>query len=69
MIYDPEANVLCWEVARGKISHAREFGNFIVHVSKNGKPILIEMLEASKFIGQVDKIRNVKDVKQALATN
>ena len=64
MIYDPEANILCWEVARGEISHVIEFGNFIIHVSKTGKPILIEMLDASKFIGQFDKLKNLKDIKE-----
>ncbi len=69
MLYDPEANILCWEVAKGKISHVREVGNFIIHVSSSGKPILIEILDASKFIGQFDKIKNLKDVKRVLPAN
>ena len=64
MLYDPEANILCWEVAKGEISHVREFGNFIFHLSPAGKPILIEMLEASKFIGQFDKLKDIKDIKK-----
>lgn len=63
MLYDPEANILSWEIAQGEISHAREFGNFIIHLSPAGKPILIEILDASKFIGQFDKIKNIKDIK------
>ena len=69
MLYDSEANILCWEVAKGTISHAREFGNLIIHLSSSGKPILIEILDASKFIGQFDKIKNIKDVKQMLPAN
>jgi len=67
MIYDPDANIISWEVAKGKINHAREFGNFIIHLSSTGKPILIEILEASKFIGQFDKIipEMQKNLKQA----
>jgi uncharacterized protein YuzE len=64
MLYDPEANILCWEISSGRIDHAREIGNFIIHVSSAGKPILIEILEASKFIGQFDKIRDIGDVKK-----
>ena len=64
MIYDSEANIISWETASGKISHAREFGNFIIHLSKTGKPILIEILDASKFIGQLDKIKDLKKIKQ-----
>ena len=69
MIYDPEANVLCWEIAKGKIDHVREIGNFIIHLSKAGKPILLEILDASKFIGQFDKLKNLKDIKKAVPAN
>jgi len=64
MNYDIESNILSWEVAKGKISHAREFGNMIVHLSPAGKPILIEILDASKFIGQVDKLKELSTLKQ-----
>lgn len=63
MQYDIEANILSWEVAKGEISHAREFGNIIIHVSSKGKPILIEILDASKFIGQIDKVKDIKNLK------
>ncbi len=69
MIYDEETNILSWEIANGKISHVREFGNFIIHLSKVGKPILIEILDASKFIGQFDKIKNIKDIKKMMPVN
>lgn len=63
MFYDPEANIISWEMSKGEISHAREFGNFIIHLSPLGKPILIEILEASNFIGQFDKIKGLKNLK------
>lgn len=66
MIYDPEANILCWQIAKGRINHVREVGNFIIHVSRAEKPILIEILDASKFIGQFDKIKDIKDIKRIL---
>jgi len=69
MTYDAESNILNWEVSKGDIDHAIELGNFIIHVSKTKKPILIEILEASKFIGQFDKIKNIKQIKQALPIN
>lgn len=65
MLYDPETNILCWEISKSKISHAREFGNFIIHLSKNGQPVLIEILEASKYIGESDKIK-IKDIKKIM---
>ncbi|PIR13399.1 hypothetical protein COV49_02430 [Candidatus Falkowbacteria bacterium CG11_big_fil_rev_8_21_14_0_20_39_10] len=69
MIYDAEANIICIEIAKGEISHAREFGNFIVHLSKSGKPILVEILDASKFVGQIDKLKTSPEFKQAIAVN
>lgn len=66
MIYDPEANILSVELAKGKITHAREIGNLIIHLSKTGKPILIEILDASDLIGQFEKIGDIKDIKKIL---
>lgn len=59
MHYDPESNIISWEIAKDAISHARLVGNFIIHLSPSGKPVLIEMLDASKFVGQFDKIKSV----------
>lgn len=66
MHYDQESNILSIELARGSISHAREFGNFIIHLSPAGKPVLIEILDANKFVKQFDKVKNIKDLKEAL---
>lgn len=66
MNYDLEANILSWEIGKGKISHAHEFGNFIVHVSRAGKPVLIEILEASNFKSKLGKLETIKQINQAL---
>jgi hypothetical protein len=63
MRYDPEANIILWEIAQGPISHTREIGSFLIHVSSSEKPVLIEILDASKFIGQIDRIKNVGEIK------
>jgi len=57
MLYDLEANILCWELAKDSIYTTKEFGNFIIHLSKVGKPVLIEVLDASKFIGQFNSLQ------------
>jgi len=69
MQYDAETNILCWELGQGDISHVREFGNFIVHLTKSNRPILVEILDASKFVGQLDKLKKSKEFKQAIAVN
>jgi len=69
MYYDPEANIMLWEIGKGRISHAREFGQFIIHLSASGKPLLIEILDASRFVGQFDKIKNAEELKNVMPAN
>ena len=48
--YDVDADVLSMEsVGRTTIDHAEEMGNLVVHFSKQNRPILVEILEASKL--------------------
>lgn len=62
--YDSDADVLALAGAvRGRIDHARELGNFVVHFTKDDRPILIEVLEASKVFGNNPKpLRKMTDL-------
>jgi hypothetical protein len=54
--YDSDADVLALAgTAKGRIDHARELGNFIVHFTKDDRPLLIEVLEASKIFAHSPK--------------
>lgn len=54
--YDPEADVLSWEISKtAKIDYASEMGNVVVHFSKNNLPVLIEILEATKFLKKSER--------------
>jgi len=67
--YDPESDVLNWEVSKSaKIDYASEMGNVIVHFTKNHIPVLIEVLEASKFLKKNIKSLHFtsKDLKKVL---
>jgi len=49
--YDEEADVLMIIVAEeGKLSHAEEVGDLIVHFDENDKPLFIEVLRASRIV-------------------
>jgi len=49
--YDEEADVLTVVVAeKGKLSYAEEVGDIVVHFDENGKPLFLEILNASKII-------------------
>jgi|GEM_PF-1936908 hypothetical protein len=65
MNYDIEANLLSWEIGKGRIERAVELGNFIVHLSPAGKPILIEILNASKFKTKLGDLRTIERISEA----
>lgn len=48
--YEPEADVLLWEISDKPIDFAKEVGNVVVHFTKNNIPVLIEVLDASRFL-------------------
>jgi hypothetical protein len=57
MKYDPEADVLSWEISRkAKIDYASELGNIVVHFTKNHIPVLLEVLDASRIIPKSERV-------------
>jgi len=49
--YDEDADVLTIIVKeKGKLSHAEEVGDIIVHFDTDGKPLFMEILKASKIV-------------------
>ncbi|OGZ01467.1 MAG: hypothetical protein A2946_00955 [Candidatus Liptonbacteria bacterium RIFCSPLOWO2_01_FULL_53_13] len=65
--YEPEADVLSWETNAGLISHAEEAGNVVVHFTKNNIPVLVEILEASTFLGNVRRLIEKGGAERKLA--
>lgn len=54
--YDRDSDALLIYVARGKVDHAEEMGPFIIHFTKRGKPLLIEILDASDVLSDLAKV-------------
>ena len=48
--YSREDDIVTMETAEGNIDHAEEMGPLIVHFTKEGKPVLVEILDASEFL-------------------
>jgi len=49
--YDEDADVLVFVIREeGILSHAEEMGDIVVHFAKDGKPLFMEILKASKII-------------------
>jgi hypothetical protein len=59
--YEAEADVLSWEISNKDIDSAKEIGNIVVHFSKNNTPVLIEILQASKFLKTAKKLASKKE--------
>ncbi|MGB6872837.1 MAG: DUF2283 domain-containing protein [Dehalococcoidia bacterium] len=53
--YDKEEDIVTFDVSSEKIDHAEEIGPIIVHFSKQGKPVLLEILDASEFIAETTR--------------
>lgn len=61
--YDRESDILLITLSSGKPDFAEQSHNMITHYNKNGKPIEIEILEASEMVlGLVKAIRPRKRV-------
>jgi len=49
--YDEEADILTVILReKGKLSHAEDVGDIIVHFDEDGKPLFMEILKASKIV-------------------
>jgi len=53
--YDREEDILILELSPEPVDFAEEMGPIIVHFSKNSKPVLLEILDASEFIAAATK--------------
>jgi uncharacterized protein YuzE len=49
--YHEDADVLTLILKdKGRLSHAEEVGDIVVHFDKNGEPLFLEILKASKIV-------------------
>jgi len=51
MKYDSDADVLSVVLKeKGRLSHAEEVGDIVLHVDEKGRPLFFEVLNASKVV-------------------
>lgn len=48
--YSKDVDALLIELSQGTIDHAEESGQVIVHFTKKGEPVLLEILDARDFL-------------------
>jgi len=59
--YSAKEDILMYEVSSESIDYAEEMDSVIVHFAKSGKPVLLEILDASKFLART--IRATKKIR------
>ncbi|MEW6380576.1 MAG: DUF2283 domain-containing protein [bacterium] len=48
--YSKDVDALLIELSDKPIDHAEESGRFILHLTKDGEPVLLEILDAKEFV-------------------
>lgn len=48
--YSPDVDVLLIELSDKAVEYAEEAGQLVVHFSKKGEPVLLEVMDAKEFI-------------------
>lgn len=66
MIYETEDDVLNIWFSRKPIDYAEQTGDVIVHFTKNNQAVYIEILDATKFLKEANRILPKKIQKQVL---
>ncbi len=54
--YSRKEDILLIEVSDEPIDYAEEVGSIIVHFTKDEKPVLLEILDASEFLAEATKV-------------
>jgi len=68
--YDEDADILTVILReKGKLSHAEEVGDIILHLDENGKPLFMEILKASKIVPLMVESLARKEVTVAWSCN
>jgi uncharacterized protein YuzE len=65
--YNREDDVLMIHLSEDAIDHAVETGGVIVHLSKDGEPVLLEMLDASDFVARLAKMTATAESGQVVS--
>ena len=65
--YDKEDDILMVWFDNKKVNYAEQTRNVIMHFSKDNKPVLMEILESSRFLKQPSQVLPQKVRQQVLA--
>ena len=64
--YYEDADLISWKISKKPFEHAIRSGDFVVHYSKDDEPVLIEILNAARFLKEANSMLPKKIQKQVL---
>ena len=64
--YYEDADLISWKISKKPFEYAARSGDFVVHYSRDNDPVLIEILNASKFLKEANSSLSKKIQKQVL---
>ncbi|MBM3944802.1 MAG: DUF2283 domain-containing protein [SAR202 cluster bacterium] len=67
--YSKDADAALIELSHAAIDHAKESGPFIIHFSKNRTPVLLEILNFSEILEQLELAVYGKSIAKVLEIN
>ncbi|MFW6194469.1 MAG: DUF2283 domain-containing protein [Halobacteriota archaeon] len=59
--YDSEVDIVMIEFSDEDIDHAEETENMIIHFSRENKPVLVEILDASEFLSELSGVMDASE--------
>lgn len=54
--YDKQDDVLMIWLSKERVDYAEQAKDLIIHFSKENKPVLVEILDASKFLKKTSRV-------------
>lgn len=61
--YDSEVDIVMIELSEEDIDHAEEAENMVIHFSRENKPVLVEILDASEFLSELSGVMDASEGK------
>lgn len=65
--YDKEDDILMIWLSKNSVDYAEQEKDVIIHFSKKNKPVLMEILEASKFLKETSQVFP-KEIRQQVSS-
>ena len=64
--YYEDADLISWKISQKPFEYATRTGDFVVHYSKDDEPVLIEILNAARFLKEANSSLPKKIQRQVL---